>query len=145
MRDNRLLLAGDFNFGESDTIVAAVTVVTNTGTTETAPIFTFTGPGTVYQIQNVTTGDVLYFNLTLNAGEVAILNLTPGRIRFYSNFRSNLLNTILPGSALATFRLMPGANNLSVFIAGSVTSATAVTVRWRPAYWSLDGVLELSD
>jgi hypothetical protein len=117
-------------------------IVVNNGTSNAAPIFILTGPGTVYSIRNVTTDETLYFNLTLNAGERAILNLTPGNIRFYSNFRSNLLGTILPGSSLATFRFTPGTNYISVFVAGTVNANTDVRVRWRETFWNLDGAID---
>lgn len=119
-----------------------VTTVLNTSTHDASPIVTLTGPGKVYQIENRTTGETLYFDLTLLTGEVATLDLTPGKVRFYSNFRPNLLGTILPGSDLATFHLAPGSNFISVFITGGVTSATALVMRWRVCHWALDAALD---
>lgn len=113
------------------------TTVTNPGSADASPIITLTGPGRVRQISNRNTGDVLYFNLVLLAGETAVLDLTPGAIRFSSNFRPNLLGTILPGSTLATFRLAPGDNAVSVFITGSDAN-TAATLEFQPTYASLD-------
>lgn len=124
--------------GTIDGPSAYVNTVVVTASADATPIFGLTGPGNLYSILNTTTDESLYFNLTLLANERAVLDLTPGRIRFYSNFRPNLLGTILPGSSLATFRLVPGTNYISVFIAGTVTVTTASNVRWRNALWSID-------
>lgn len=118
-----------------------VNTMVNNGPSDAYPVIEILGPGTVYQIKNYSTGEALYFNLVLNAGERAILDLTPGRIRFGSNFRPNLLGNILPGSALATFRLVPGTNAVSVFIAGTVNSSTSITARWRDAHWAIDSAV----
>lgn len=133
---------GDLYFGGDITgtvTAAALTTLANTGTHDAFPTFRLTGPGTVYSLKNHTTGDAIYFNLTLQTGEVAYLDLTPGAIRFYSNFRSNLLGAILPGSDLATWRLVKGANNVGLFIGGTTDGNTAAWVYWRKAHHSIDG------
>lgn len=120
---------------------AAVTILTNDGTADTYPVFEFVGPGTVYQLKNYTTGDVLYFDLILQAGERATLTLGPGNISFISTFRGDIYGTILPGSRTGTFRLTPGANSVSAFIAGTISAATALTARWKVNYLSVDDAL----
>jgi len=135
-------VAGNFYIGFSTAGSATVPAnpsFTNSGTAIGHPIFTITGPGTLQQIKNYTTGDTISFNLTLLAGEVVTLNLNPGSISFVSSFRGNILGTILPASSLFTFKLMPGANNISVLINGSTTGATAWTATWRNASLSVDG------
>lgn len=125
--------------GTIDGPAAFVNTIISTGSADAAPQFEILGPGNLYSLINFSTEESLYFNLTLLANERAVLDLTPGRIRFFSNFRPNLLGTILPGSSLATFRIIPGTNYLSVFIGGTVNVNTAISVRWRNAFWSLDG------
>lgn len=119
-----------------------VNTMVNAGPHDAYPVFEMLGPGSVYQIKNYSTGEALYFNLVLNNGERAILDLTPGRVRFYSNFRPNLLGTILPGSDLATWRLVPGNNSVSVFIAGTVNASTSITARWRDCHWAIDSAVD---
>lgn len=92
------------------------TTLTNFGSLDAYPIYRFKGPGTVFSIRNWVTGDAIYFNLVLLAGEEAILDLTPGRISFTSSFRGDILKTILPGSNHGTFRLSTGDNLISTFI-----------------------------
>lgn len=119
--------------------VETVTTITNNGTGSAYPVIRLTGPGTVHSVKNYTTGDAIYFNLTLNSGEVAYLDLTPGAIRFWSNFRTNLLNTILAGSNLATFKLLSGANVVSLFVGGTTDANTAAWMYWRKPHHSIDG------
>jgi len=121
--------------------VGVPNALTNDGLADTYPVFQFTGPGKVYRIQNKTTGDTLYFDLTLNTGEKATLTLGPGNISFVSTFRGNIINTIIPGSSLATFRLTPGTNSVSAFIAGTTDSNTRLIANWKVLYQSFDNSL----
>jgi hypothetical protein len=89
----------------------------------------------------VTTNRRLYFNLTLQAGEVAILDFSnPQNVTFTSNLRGNLLGTILRGSS-SDFFLAPGANSVSLFIAGNTDGNTAASMSWREAFHSIDGAI----
>lgn len=120
--------------------VAGITTFTNLGSADAYPITTLTGPGTIQTLFNETTGDRLYFDLTLNAGEIAVLDLTPGAISFGSNFRPNLLSTILPGSNLSTFRLVPGENRITIFISGDTVDTDAM-IEFTPVYDDLEAAL----
>lgn len=139
---SRNLIAG---FNQNGTATAAVvTTITNTGVVRAYPRLTLTGTGTLYQLVNYTTGRVIYFNLVLQAGEVAVLDFAdPQNVQFSSNFRPNLLSTILPGSNIDWF-LMPGANSVSLFIAGAVNVNTAAVIAWRNTYHSIDSAINLS-
>ena len=131
-------IAGSF-FGTAG--ITGTTSITNAGSADTSPILTLTGPGQLFRLINNTTGDALYFNnFILLAGEVATLDLRPGHLFFGSNFRPNLLGYIQAGSAFGTFRLTPGANSISAFIAGD-TAATAIDARWDVNYLSVDDAL----
>jgi hypothetical protein len=120
--------------------ISATVTASNAGSASVYPKVTFTGPGTVWQLKNYTTGKGIYFDLTLLAGETAVLNLDPTAISFVSSFRGNILSTILPGSDL-NFELLPGANNVSSYIYGGTTAASAIVMSWRDQYWSLDGAI----
>jgi hypothetical protein len=98
---------------------------TNPGTAVTYPIVKFIGPGRIYQLKNLTTGDEIYFDLDLLSGETAVLDLTPGRKTFVSTFRGNLLplGAVLPGSDVVSFKLIPGSNNISIIIDDATAQA----------------------
>lgn len=125
--------------GWAGTNAISATITTPTiGSGSAYPVIGLTGPGTIRQIKNYTTGKSIFFDLTLLAGETAILNLNPANPSFISSFRGSLWNTILPGSTL-NFPLLPGNNNISAYFFGSTTAATAIVMTWRGQYWSLDG------
>jgi hypothetical protein len=127
-------------FDDTGTAVSAVVTAPNIGSAVTYPVITFTGPGTTYQLKNYTTGKSIFFNLTLLAGETAVLNLDPLHVSFISSFRGSIMNAILPGSNL-NWELLPGANNVSAFMYGSTTGASGITMTWKDSYWSVDGAV----
>jgi hypothetical protein len=132
-----LLVAG---FNTSGSAVSAVVTVPSNAGTKAFPKFKLTGPGTLWQIRNYTSGKAIYFtDLTLLAGETAWLDLTPGQISFSSSWRGNLLYTVAPGSNLASFSLLPGNNNISAFFFGSTSAATGIFMQWPNTYWAMDG------
>lgn len=118
----------------------AITTITNNGESESYPVIVFTGGGRLVQLSNWTTGDFIYFDLTLADNERAILTLRPGNISFISNNRGNLMSTILPGSSLATFKLQPGANRIGCFIVDAGANCSA-SMRWKNQHWGIEGSL----
>jgi hypothetical protein len=131
------LYVGFTNYGSA---YSATVTAANVGSATAYPRVIFTGPGKVYQLKNYTTGKTVYFNLTLLAGEIVTLNLNPQRVGFSSSFRGNIINTILPGSAL-DWELLPGANSVSAFMYGSTSAASAISMVHQDQYWSLDGAV----
>lgn len=126
---------------------SGVTAITNAGSTTAGPIITFTGPGTLEQISNLTTGKHIYFNLSLQDGEIAVLDLSdPSGITFTSSLRGNVLFGIAPGSQAADFSLAPGTNVLTLLIDGVApfvpTGTTAASMTWRNTYHSIDGAVQ---
>lgn len=114
---------------------AAKTAVTNNGTATAYPVFTASGPGQLYELSNYTTGESVFFDLILNSGETVTLDLRPGKKTFVSDFRGNILDTVMPGSDLVTWRLLPGANNVVLFIDDG---SAAAKVEYTERYWSVD-------
>ena len=128
-------------FDTAGSATSATVTASISGNSKAYPIITFTGPGTLYQLKDYTTGKSIFFNLTLLAGETAVLNLDPTHLSFVSSFRGNIYGTaILPGSNL-NWELMPGSNNVSAFMYGSTAAATAITMRWSDQYNSQDGAV----
>ncbi len=137
---------GTIYAGVSGTIVAGgLTTAPNGGTAGVYPRLTINGPSSgtsrLYQLQNTATGAAIYLNLTLNAGETAVLNLNPTNVTFVSTFQGNVLNKILPGSNTTAFLLQPGDNIIMFFAAGS--SVTAV-LDWTIGYVNLNDALQVA-
>jgi hypothetical protein len=129
--------------GAATALVSGVTTITNDGTAKAYPRIKFTGPGIPAQLKNWTTGKSLWFNLTLLAGEMAVLDFSDQlNVTFESNVRGNLLGTILPGSSLDFF-LQPNQNSISLFIGGSTDGNTAASLSWRENHHSLDGAIPM--
>lgn len=120
----------------TDAISATVTTSSVTGTS-TYPKIVITGPGTIWQIKNYTNGKTVYFDgLTLLAGEVITLDFEAQS--YISTFRGNILNYIIEGISTLDFNLEPGSNNVSAYLFGSTTAASAITMTYKVRYWSVD-------
>jgi hypothetical protein len=118
-----------------------MTTVVNTGSVRAYPVIKIIGPSSgssrIYEINNFTTGHTIYLDYTILAGETAILDLRPGNISFVSDFRGNLMGSILPGSVLSDFLLVPGSggNGIGFFSGGSTVVAT---MTWDERCYSID-------
>lgn len=130
--------SGDFQ--QTMGTAASLSTVVNAGLAEAYPTLRLvagsTGTVTVRQLANITTGDYLWFALNLMPNERAILTLEPGSVSFTSSIRGNLFDTIVRGSNLSTWRLMPGSNLVS-FLADQPN--IQADLYWTPRYISADG------
>jgi hypothetical protein len=147
--------------------INSTTAITNTGTAEAFPVFTFVGTGNITQISNNTTGKVLNFTgLSVTTGETVTIDLSPGVKTVSSTVRGNLLSNVASGSSLSTFSLLVGPNTISVTadadfalatLAGDELSLleggdvltllesgslnlTTKNIAYKNRHWSVDGV-----
>lgn len=117
--------------------------VNNTSTSPVYPKFVITGYGRLFAIRNLTTGKRIGFNLVLQAGQVATLDLTPGSLSFSDAAGNNLMGTIIPGTDYQSFTLVPGTNVIAAHVnnedgvGGSVTST--ISMIWRENHIAIDG------
>jgi hypothetical protein len=130
-------VGGTFNYLtiNNSMIVPAVTTITPTTQTNNLK-FVFTGPGTLVSVRNFATGDELFFDLALNAGEVATLTLGE-RISFTSNLRGDISGALIGTSGLTRFRLLPGPNPVAVMMINT-TGASAVSIVFKEMFASLN-------
>jgi len=113
------------------------TQVTNNGTTNAYPIIVASGPGRWYSLENHTTGNTILFDLVLGSGETASLNLMPGQKTLVSSAHGNIINKVLPGSDIVTFHLIPGDNDVTVFL-NDATDSGSIIMTWAERNWSID-------
>lgn len=124
----------------SSNTVSGVVTVDNPGTMDAIPIIKLYGPTDtviaqrVYHLKNVTDGTAIYFDLALNRGEIATLILDPLNISFESNFRGDIIDTILPQSNQASWTLVPGDNDISLY---TQNATMAGTIQFTPVFASL--------
>jgi hypothetical protein len=135
-RTGRIAVVGPFS-GTATSSNISDTTITNAGSAPAAPVIRITGPGVLETFVNMTTGREINFNgQTLQAGEVATLDLRPGHLSFTTTTGRNLLNTIL-SSHPTSFRLLRGDNTILVKMSGT-TSASGISVLWQELHWSYD-------
>ena len=120
---------------------ASVTPVVNSGIAEGYPTLRLrytaaSGTARIFQLLNTTTGDSLYFNFAMLPGEIATLVTTPGNRSFTSNLRGNIFGYIVTGSNIASWRLLPGTNQISFFADNPSVQADLF---WNPRHASIDG------
>lgn len=135
--DRSLFVGGAF-YGTA--FCAGVAEIINAGMGEAYPTVKLRNIGAsairLYQLGNTSTGDMLYFDLTFEPGEELTLVTEPGLRSFTSTFADNVFSSILPGSNIAGFRLMPNANYISLFCdSGSV----AASIYWTPRSDTVEG------
>jgi hypothetical protein len=121
-------------------MTGAVAAVVNSGMAQVYPTIrirnnTSSGTARLYQLLNATTNDGIFFNIALQPNETATLQLAPGTRSFTSSLRGNIFGNIIPGSNLATWRLLPGTNYINTF-ADSDNLQTSIF--WSPRHWSAD-------
>ena len=137
--NNKLFIGHD----TAGTAVAEVrTQLTVNTQIDAYPLIKIIGPGAIQSITNHTTGKQIQFNgLTLNAGEIFMLDLNPTNIRAFSNWRSNLHRFVITGADLASFQLAPGANNISLLMPSGTTGDTKAYIEYTPRFDGIEGAL----
>ncbi|WP_345174760.1 phage distal tail protein [Streptomyces lavendulae] len=125
-------LTWPLNFGLPGSTGALVAV--NAGDAESHPVVEFRGPVTTPALINITTGDVLEYDIPLVVGDVLTIDTHAGTV-LLNGGASRLYAATSRSVPERSFVLTPGTTNF-LFRAGldSGPAATA-TVRYRSAYW----------
>ena len=136
----------DLYFGSAmngDTYVSSQTTITNDGSRESFPKYVLKRTGgtsaTLQFIRNEDTGDTLWFDYDLLDGETITVDFMPGNRKITSSFFGEVPRAILRGSDFATFKLLPGDNNISVFVYQVGSPTITSYFQWRNRHWSVDG------
>jgi hypothetical protein len=109
--------------------------VLNDGSTGTHPVIEVRGPVDMPSITNVTTGDVLEYDLPLAATDVLTVDTRAGTVTL-NGTASRLYAATARSVPEQTFTLPPGPSTLLYRAApGSTDPTTTATVRYRAAYW----------
>lgn len=114
-------------------IDTATGTVTCSGTAPCYPVITIActvATATLQEVRNASTGHVIRFNRPMLVGETITIDTRPGLESVRSDFPppSGANVTMLMPSDLGNFRLMPGANYISVYAPGA--GATVTTHMW---------------
>lgn len=125
-------------FGESGLTFQAA--ITYTGTWETYPKFTISGPYTSVKITHVQTGVVITLNVAITSGKQRILDLTPGAQSLVDRNGVNKFGELGPLSNLVDFNIRPdpetagGLNTIKVELIGGIGGDSGVTLAYKTRY-----------
>jgi hypothetical protein len=138
-----LYVGGMINDNSNTSSAAAYAPIVNQGMADAYPVFyvrntSTTLPRSLVSVVNNTTNDEMYFSLQLLPQEEVVINTTPGRRSITSLQRGNIISSLLTGSNLATWRLIPGTNWVSFMADTDVFT----NIYWRPRHWAIDGGAE---
>jgi hypothetical protein len=119
-------LANDF--------IGETTTITYTGTWEGDQItIVITGPMTLPEIINNTTGQSILLDYIVAVGEIVTITILPNSVTVTNNFGTNLIGTVASTSSLSTFSLVTagdltatGSNSISVI--GSLTDSSSEVI-----------------
>ena len=103
------------------------------------PTLYVVGPVRLYGLYNLTTNRRIHFDVRIADGEDIQVDLRTGLV--VSNQRGILRGTILPGSDVARWYLLPGQNRVAVWGVGHDTAKTKFILRWQTMHISADGAL----
>lgn len=123
-----------------NTFTAVVTEVENIGSSDVQPMVEIRGPGLLTWLENITTGDIIFLDYTLQVDETLVIDFRTGKKTITSSWRGNVLDAALPQSNIATFRLQPGTNRISLFVDDILLESSA-QIRYMPQHESADGTV----
>ncbi len=132
---------------------AVLTSVSNPGSSKASPIFSFERTGgngaTILIMENRNSKRKIRMLYELAEGERIEVDLQQGqRTVRSSKFAGKIsissvlqdrIGDIVPGSDFATWGLVPGANELNIYVQPIGNPTIDATVRWVPIHWSFDG------
>ena len=119
--------------------IASVSVVRNNGKAAAYPILDVLGPLSLQYIENQDTGKVVRLNLGVETGERVLVDLRPGLLRAFSEWRGNVMYGLLPDSDFGDFYLLPGDNSIAFHGTGG-SGSEEVSLRWPLSDWSFDSI-----
>lgn len=121
-------------FGASTLSAFEAITLSGANAWDTFPIIYVTGPVTNLILTNTATGDVLDFTgSSVGGGVTYTIDLRYGYKTVIDSSSVNRISQLTAASNIATWRLVPGSNSISV--AGtSATSATAIVVQYNQRY-----------
>lgn len=128
-------------------VSSGITTVSPTATEFAYPVVTITGPTTanttciLQWLENQSTGQVCYFNLTINAGETITIDFRPNSdVLISSDWRGEITDNPLDNSDF-DFKLLPSpsSNSIAAFITGTTTGVNLLMSNDVP-HLAVDGV-----
>jgi phage-related protein len=123
-----------FPFRLTSSSVFADDTIENEGDVEAYPEWIITGPGENINLKNLTTGEVLKLDTSLQEGETIIINTQPRteKMPIVKGDGTNLFHTMSDESSRWT--LQEGKNNIRIEMSGA-NLQSSVQVSYKKRYW----------
>jgi hypothetical protein len=119
---------------DSPVHIAGVTTVNNTGSAETNPKLYVSGPALLKFIENQANHKRVYLDLDILSGEDVFFDF--GRGKVFSSVRGDLSYSVLPGSDMRAFTLLPGENRIAALMVDDINAVLQMS--YTPKHWSVD-------
>jgi hypothetical protein len=126
--DYDLFVVDDTSFSSA----AGLTSVAYSGTAPYYPRLLVIGPGLLRYIENTLTGDRLYINHTVQAGEQVIIDLAAKTVT--STYSGDIGYKVHPSSQLEAWRLLPYSTQVVATHMTGTTAASKVYIQGRRVY-----------
>lgn len=129
-------------FGTSDLFLTTGNI-TYTGTWESYPTITLTGPYTRATVTNVTTGVALFMAVAIPQGETRVITLTPGAQSIVDQNGVNRFSDLGPGSNLIDFNLRPdpevpnGIQEITIQLVDGVNGISGAEIDYFNRYFAI--------
>ncbi|MCP3738821.1 phage distal tail protein [Rossellomorea sp. BNER] len=114
--------------------VFADATIDNTGDVESYPEWIIKGAGENIVLRNLTTGQLLQLNTSLQVGESITIDTRPNKQTIRKSDGTNLFYTISDESSL--WSLEAGLNNIRIEM-GNSTADSSVQLSYKNRYWSV--------
>jgi len=135
-----------------DAIVSASFNLDSLATAESYPIIYFNRTGgdgaVIILVLNESSRKEMRLTYEMSDGEEVEIDFKPGRRTVTSSLYAvaidvaealrNRLGEVVPGSDFATWSLVPGENNVSIYVQPIGPVTIDVSMRWQPLHWSAD-------
>jgi hypothetical protein len=127
-------------------LAEASTIVNNEGTRAAAPVIKIKRSGgtsaRLVWISNETSGKYLFSDYALLDGEMLTIDLRPHLRTATSSYFGRVLRALYRSSDVSSFELLPGENDIHVFIRTTGDPTLECWMEWRNTHWSADGPAE---
>ncbi|MBT2723045.1 phage tail domain-containing protein [Bacillus sp. ISL-46] len=117
----------------SSTVFADISI-TNSGDVETAPEWIITGPCQNIVISNMTTGEKVNLEVTLDVGETISIDTRPFKKTITKNDGTNLFYTMTDESSL--WSLQEGENSIQLEMSNATTESS-IQLSYKNRYWGV--------
>jgi len=142
--DSELVFPIDFSiwFGDDDSTILSTGALTYPGTWDSYPVVTLTGPYSMARLENSVLSSYVALVVPIAAGEIRIINLTPGNQSILDGAGNSKFGELSADSNLIDFAIKAapiapgGVQTLTVTMAGN-TGASGASLQYHDRFYAI--------